>query len=153
MTEENKDKEPVVSDKEIADVEKSLLSKEKAKDAELMKTAEAKVRKEIESEQKLKGLEAENKKFEEIIKKQAEEKETIKNSKDEELKKLQEEIGSSKALRPNDSPFAKTENTKVPKEKFVDNLSDDDMSSVDEESLNAFLESHGMSKNQWKGSR
>ena len=146
---EDTNNEPVVSEKDIADIEKSLLSKEKARMETDKKEIKEELRKEFESEQKFKNLEEENKKFQEIIRKQAEEKKSITDSKNEEVKKLQEEIGSSKALRPSDSPFGKPEVQTEPKGNFVKDLSEDDMVSVDDESLNAFLEQHGLTKRQW----
>ena len=137
-----KDEDAVISTKELEDIEKSLMGREKAKEDALKVEIEAKVRKEMETEQKLKDLEAEKVKLEALITKQAEEKKTLEAQKNKELEEARARIGGTKQQVHNDSPFAGTPTPNA--ETFIDGLTQDKILEIDENSKKAFLDKLGI---------
>jgi len=149
-TETTKDNDALVSNTELENIEKEILSKDQEAKEKLQKEVEARVRKELETEQKLKDLTTEKEKLEAVIKKQADTKDEELKAKDEELKTLNEKVGSTKAIRNVDSPFNKTPGVKT---NFGENLNSEQVQDVNEASMDAFLEHHNLSRSQWKGKR
>ena len=142
-----KNDDSVVSGKELEAIEQQVLQKDREANAEIIKAAEDKVRKEMETEAKLRALEEEKAKMEEVIKQQAQEK----KEKDEAYSKLQEQVGTTKSIRPTNSPFLQqptTDNT------FSDSLDDEErIREIEDASQEAFLKHHGLSEAQWSGGR
>jgi len=151
MTDEietKKEDDVKVSEKELEDIEKSIIDKDKANEDALKKEIEDKVRKEMETEQKLKELEETKAKLEATIAKQAKEKEEIEKNKTQDIEELKKQIGSTKAIVNNNNPFQKPVNQEE-NSNFGENLNSDDLKDVDEASKMAFLKKQGLSDNQW----
>jgi septal ring factor EnvC (AmiA/AmiB activator) len=149
VVETTKDNDSVISNKELEAIEREVLAKDNASKESLRKEVEAQLRKEMETENKLKALELENKKLEEAVKAQAEEKKRLQEEKEKEAEELKSRIGASKAIVNTNSPF---QNPQVPrKSNFGEGLSDEQLAEVDEESKRAFLDAHGLQNDQWGG--
>lgn len=152
MSEEEKkvetkaDADAVVSKEELENIEKSLLEKDKEKEAAIRASVEAEIKEKMAVEQRLKDLEAEKAKLEAAVKKQAEEKAIADAAKTQELEELKKQIGSTKHVINTQSPFnSGSENPNAGN--FAANLTSDDIKDIDEESKQAFFRKHGLGNN------
>jgi len=129
---------------DLKQIEQEALAKENQKVEDLKKQIEDKLKKEMADEQKkkdeanqLKKLQEENKAMQNMLK----EKET---QTQQEIQKLKEQIGSSKAIHTNNHP----ENMSKPKELDLNELT---LKEIDHNSKKAFLEKYGLNEKQWSG--
>ena len=131
-----------INKKDIEDIEREVLAKEKKREDEIRSNVEAKLRREMEEEKKkkeeadrLKALEEENKTMQKMLKEMEEKRQ-------KEIEDLKSQLGASKAIH-NFQPAQK------PKEGL--NLTDEVMKEINEESKKAFLQKHGLTERQWGG--
>lgn len=126
----------LISQSDIEKIEKEIMGKDKAKEEALRKDVEAKIRKEIETETKLKELETKNRQYEEMLKKYLDEKKIQEEQHVAELEKVKQEVGSSKAIHNVQSPFRRDANIPID----FDNLSPEQLKEIEEQSKRAFKE-------------
>lgn len=142
VVETKKDDDAVVSSNELQQIEKSLLDKDKEKEAALRKEVEEKVRKEMEDAARLRELEAEKAKLEAAVKKQAEDKATFEQQKSDEIEELKKKIGSTKHVIDTQSPFGGAETPG--NNQFTNKLTPEVIRDIDEESKEAFFKKQGL---------
>ena len=114
-----------INKKDIEDIEREVLSKEKKREEEIRSNVEAKLRREMEEDKKrkeeadkFKSLEEENKTMQKMLKE-------LEEKNQRQMEELKSQLGASKAIH-NFQPNQK------PKEGL--NLNDDTMKEIDEES-------------------
>jgi hypothetical protein len=145
---ETKKEESFISNEELESIEREVLSKTELANKKLKTEIEAQVRKEFETEQKLKELEAEKKKLEDAVLKQKEEREKTASELKAELEKLKEQMGSSKSVVNNNSPFGKN-NTDSPVSNRISDLTKEQIIEIEEESKKAFMDKLGIREDRW----
>jgi len=143
-----KDNTSVISNKEIEAIEADVLAKDKSAKESLKAEVEAKVRKELEAEQKLKELEAEKAKLEAVITKQADDKKALEEKAKADLEEAKSQIGGSKAIVNHESPFKQGVSGNS---SFGEELTDEQLVEVNSASKEAFLKAMGITEAQWKG--
>ena len=129
---------------DLKQIEQEALAREKQKEQDLKKEIEDKLKKEIAEEQakkdkadQLKKLQEENQAMQNMLK----EKET---QTQQEIQKLKEQIGSTKAIHINNHP----ESTTKPQGLDLNELT---LKEIDINSKKAFLEKYGLNEKQWSG--
>ena len=139
ITTSTKEDEAVISKKELEDIEREVLGKDKERETKLKQD----IKEEMEAEQRLKLLEETKVKLEAAVKQQAEDKVDLKEKLEKEITELKEQVGTSKGVVNVQSPFVKSEG------KSSLRLDSEKVKEIDEESKKAFLEKMGLAEHQW----
>jgi hypothetical protein len=132
----------IVDKKDLDAAEQEVLNSSKAKEDEIRKSIESKLRKEMEDKKKaeeeaarIKRLEEENKQMQKMLQEEHE-------NRDKELSELKAQIGASKAIHT--QPVNQSKGL---------NLNDDNVTEIDKNSEEAFLEHYGLPKHWRTGKR
>jgi len=145
---EEQNNDSTISSTDLEAIEKDVLKKDLAEKQSLKEEVEKKVREEIAAEQKLKTLEDEKQQLEAAIKKQVEDKKVLSEAQAKEIEELKSKIGKSKAVHNNESPFANGTPEQIKNK--LEELTIEQIKEIDDSSKEAFLDSLGLHKNDWK---
>jgi len=137
MSEENDD--VVISQKDINDVTKEVLERDKVEQDKIRKEVETQVRKEIFEEQTKQKLVDDKQKLESALVQKEKERVTEQETLRKEMNDLKEQMGQSKSQISTNNPFS----GQKPKEQelSLDNLTPEQIIEIDENSKKAFKES------------
>lgn len=149
MTENEQNNDSTISSTELEAIEKDVLKKDLAEKESLKEEVRKQVMAEVAAEQKLKDLETEKKQLEDAVKKQAEDKKVLAESQAKEIEELKAKIGTSKAVHNNENPFGNG-NTETTSGSKLETLTVEQVKEVDDLSKEAFLESLGLHRSEWK---
>ena len=128
----------VVSQRDIDDVTRDVLQKDKEREQRIREEAKEELRKEMEAEQQKKKLLDDKLKLEAaLLQKEKENAETVKKLK-EDAEKLREQIGQSKGFVNTNNPFSQGESEDNRQEINIDELTPEQINAIDEASKNAF---------------
>ena len=138
MSEQNDD-DVVVSQKDIDNVTKEVLDRDKVEQDKIRKEVETQVRKEISEEQTKQKLVDDKQKLEAALVQKEKERVTEQETLRKEVNDLKEQMGQSKAQINTDNPFLGKKPTE--QELNIDNLTPEQIMEIDENSKKAFKES------------
>jgi hypothetical protein len=136
---EQNDDDVVVSQKDIDNVTKEVLDRDKVEQDKIRKEVETQVRKEILEEQTKQKLVDDKQKLEAALVQKEKEKVTEQETLRKEVNDLKEQMGQSKAQINTDNPFLGKKPTE--QELNIDNLTPEQIMEIDENSKKAFKES------------
>lgn len=148
MVEETND--AIVTTEDLKSIESEVMAKDKAKEDSIRKEVEASVRKELEEKAAVDALKAEKERLEKAVLEQAKEKERLAEEKAKEIEDLKKQIGTTKSVVNTNNPFqGKPKEGSSESLDFVKDLTDEQLQEIEENSKKAFMEHHGMKKEQF----
>jgi hypothetical protein len=145
--EQNNNNDIIVNKSELEQIEKEILAKDKQKEDAFKINLEKEIRSKLEQEQRLKELEERNKKLEELITFNTKKQEEDRLQREQELQKIKEELAKPKGFVNTNNPF----HNNIQEPKFnANNLTKEQVGSIEEESKKAFMKHLGMADVEWQ---